>query len=68
MQHVCDIEIAISTAQQDAVTYEAWMQVWYDTDNDCYIVIRDDVIDNRKHDGAWRLVYEVDKHGTENFN
>lgn len=67
MQHICDIEMAIDQAKQDAKTFEAWMQVWYDTYNDCYVEIRDDAIDNRKHNGQWQLVYEVNQQGTETF-
>lgn len=65
MLRICDIEMAINQATQDAKVYETDMQVWYDSDQDCYYEIRDDAVDNRKHNGQWRLTFEVDKHGNE---
>jgi len=67
MLRICDIDMAIDQAKQDARVYQTDMQVWYDHDQDCYYEIRDDVIDNRKHNGQWRLIFDVDQSGAETF-
>ncbi len=63
MIHILDIDIAMTTAKQDAASYETTMEVWYDFDQECYVVIREDIYDKRKGSALWSLICDVDANG-----
>lgn len=64
MQHILDIDIAMSTAKQDAAMHNATVEVWYDFDQECYVVIKEDAYDKRKGSALWSLICDVDANGT----